>query len=184
MNLPILSKYTQQTTTTMDESTSYAHEQGLVNMQTIIIEEEQQQTTTSTSSLLDYSSLVNDLRTTFNTQKTLSYEWRMNELAQLKRMVCENEKKMCEAVMKDLGRCEVEAFGGEVMPIIIDIDFVMSNLKSWMASESITHELLVQPGTSKIVKQPKGVVLIIGPWNFPVRVQRKLSRTCIYTHTY
>lgn len=44
----------------------------------------------------------------------------------------------------------------------------MSNLKTWMEDKVVDTPMLVGPGTSKIVYEPLGVVLIMGSWNFPL----------------
>jgi aldehyde dehydrogenase (NAD+) len=143
----------------------YAHERGFAQTRTSLMQDEKNSPVN-----LNYGPLVEELRTSFSSRKTFSYEWRMKELSQLRRMVVENDKRICEAVMKDLGKHEVEAFQGETMAIVGEVDFAMKNLKSWMDTEFVTHPLTLKPGESKIVKQPKGVTLIIGPWNFPINL--------------
>merc|ERR1740121_219229 len=48
---------------------------------------------------------------------------------------------------------------------------MLANLDKWAADEKVHTPVIVSPtrmGKSFIRKEPKGVVLIIGPWNFPV----------------
>jgi len=89
----------------------------------------------------------------------------MKELAQLRRLVAERQNDILAAVAADLGRHNMEGFLGEVGTTMAELDHTMANLKTWMASESVSTPLTVQPGRSYIVKQPKGVALIISPWN-------------------
>lgn len=49
---------------------------------------------------------------------------------------------------------------GDILSSIAEIDEAIANLKSWMAPQSVGTPLLLKPASSKIVKDPKGVVLV------------------------
>jgi aldehyde dehydrogenase (NAD+) len=34
----------------------------------------------------------------------------------------------------------------------------------------VTHPLKLQPGKSMSIKEPKGIVFVIGPWNYPINL--------------
>jgi hypothetical protein len=61
-----------------------------------------------------------------------------------------------------------EAELAETISVIGELDFMLANLKKWMAPEHVETPLLQKPATSKLIKDPKGVVLVLGAWNFPV----------------
>lgn len=58
--------------------------------------------------------LVEELRKSFNSGRTKSYEWRMLQLNNIARMLDEKEKDIIEALYKDLSKPELEAFISEV----------------------------------------------------------------------
>lgn len=58
--------------------------------------------------------LVNELRKTFNSGKTKSYEWRISQLESISKMIDEKEKEIVEALHRDLSKPELEAFLSEV----------------------------------------------------------------------
>lgn len=58
--------------------------------------------------------LVKELRNSFNSGRTKSYEWRMSQLENIAKMLEEKEKEITEALYKDLSKPEVEAFISEV----------------------------------------------------------------------
>lgn len=60
------------------------------------------------------ASLVNDLRNNFRSGKTKSYEWRVIQLQRIMRMLEENQKKIVEALYKDLAKPEPESLLWEV----------------------------------------------------------------------
>ena len=43
-----------------------------------------------------------------------------------------------------------------------------NNLHQWMKPERVSNDLLNKLNTCEIRKEPLGVVLVIGPWNYPV----------------
>jgi aldehyde dehydrogenase (NAD+) len=58
--------------------------------------------------------LVKELKESFRTGRTRSYEWRVSQLKGIEKMVEEREKDISEALYKDLSKPEFEAFVSEV----------------------------------------------------------------------
>jgi len=118
----------------------------------------------------DISRTVQSLRRTFNRGRTLSLEWRREQLKALKQLVAENEERILEALREDLGRCHMESVLSDIGPTIAEADLALANLKSWAQPQRVSTPLLQMKGlsTSEIHKQPLGVVLIIAPWNYPI----------------
>ncbi|MCK7589763.1 aldehyde dehydrogenase family protein [Subsaxibacter sp. CAU 1640] len=55
----------------------------------------------------------------------------------------------------------------EIYPVIKEIKFAKANLKSWMKLQKVDTPLALLGASSYIKYEPKGVCLIISPWNFP-----------------
>jgi aldehyde dehydrogenase (NAD+) len=53
---------------------------------------------------------------------------------------------------------------------VAEIDHTLKHLPSWIKPEKVATPLANQPATSTIHHDPLGVVLIIGPWNYPVQL--------------
>merc|ERR1719188_295001 len=85
-------------------------------------------------------------------------------------MLKENADAVVEAIHLDLGRPKMEGFLAEVGQAVGELDFIIKNLKSWMEPEARNTPLLSQPGKSKVVREPKGLVLNLTPWNFPINI--------------
>ncbi|WP_299109202.1 aldehyde dehydrogenase family protein [uncultured Winogradskyella sp.] len=72
-----------------------------------------------------------------------------------------------EALSKDLGKPVVETELTEVYAILGDIKHAKKHLKQWMKKHKVDTPLSMLGSSSHIKFQPKGVCLIISPWNFP-----------------
>lgn len=74
---------------------------------------------------------------------------------------------MCAALLKDIGRSEFGAKLTEVDGLTKDIDHTIAKLDKWSQDKILDTPISLAPGRTKIVYEPLGVALIIGPWNFP-----------------
>jgi aldehyde dehydrogenase (NAD+) len=108
------------------------------------------------------------LRAAFATGKTRSYKWRMDQLKAFQRMVTENEDAIDEALMADLGRSKMEANCCDTQNVVDEIAHAIKNLKSWMNPVQVPTPVMAMPGYSQYRYDPLGVILVVGPFNFPV----------------
>ncbi|MEZ4871071.1 MAG: aldehyde dehydrogenase [Bdellovibrionales bacterium] len=100
-----------------------------------------------------------------------SFKQRKQILERLKELIAQNEEKLFQALNKDLGKSNMEAYFSEVAFCMREIDHTLKNLKDWMAPVSITAPLSLQPGSAQILSEPYGSALIIAPWNYPFQLQ-------------
>lgn len=110
------------------------------------------------------------LRDTFRTGKTKDYQWRMEQLGQMLKMINENRNALEEALVKDLGRHPLEAAGLDIASLEGQIKYMMKNLRSWMKPTMYEVEVLVAPALAETVQEPFGVCLIIAPFNYPINL--------------
>jgi len=55
----------------------------------------------------------------------------------------------------------------EIMAVLAELKHVRKNLKKWMKPVSVMPTASMIGTSSKIVKEPKGVTLVVSPWNYP-----------------
>jgi aldehyde dehydrogenase (NAD+) len=108
------------------------------------------------------------LRQTFDTGKTRPIEWRLAQLGEIERAMRDHESDFAEALKKDLGKCRFEAVMTEMSFVEEEAKYARKHLRSWMRHTSVRTPMMAQPGRSYIEPEPKGVVLIIAPWNYPL----------------
>ena len=114
--------------------------------------------------------IVGSLRRHFQTGATKSLAWRLSQLDALEHFLREREQDILDALRSDLGKPEAEAFTSEVAVGLMEIKLVRKNLRAWMKPEKVRTSLAALPGRSYIQREPLGVVLIIGAWNYPLHL--------------
>jgi len=102
---------------------------------------------------------------------TKSYAFRREQLRRLKQAVQKNEAAIAEALYLDLKKSPEEAYATETGLIIAEINVALQHLHKWMSPKAAHTNLVNLPSGSKIYRDPLGVVLIIGPWNYPLQLQ-------------
>jgi aldehyde dehydrogenase (NAD+) len=95
---------------------------------------------------------------------------RIEQLRKLKAAIVENENDIFLALYKDLGKNQFEAAVTEVFFIYGEIDFAIKNLRDWMSPKRIGKTLSNPFAKNRIYYEPKGVCLIIAPWNYPFQL--------------
>lgn len=112
--------------------------------------------------------ILNDLRTTFRAGITKPLSWRRHQLLQLARFVQENADDLAECLRLDLGRPKQESFMAEVGSLIQRCLICVDKLEEWVKPEELVVPDWQAGWKPRVEKHPKGVVLIIAPWNYPV----------------
>jgi aldehyde dehydrogenase (NAD+) len=107
------------------------------------------------------------MRSFFDSGKTLDIAVRKNALRSLKASIEKNTDKICEAVFKDFHKPKAEMLLTEIFTVITEIDHTISSLDKWVKPSTPSTNILLMPASSKIHKSPKGIILIISPWNYP-----------------
>ena len=107
------------------------------------------------------------LRATFATRRTRPLSWRVAQLAGLERFLAESEDQIAAALSADLGRSAAEAFIGDIGATKAEVTFARKRLRRWMRPRRTRLPLTGLPGRGWYQYEPLGVVLVIGPWNYP-----------------
>ncbi|XP_077391794.1 aldehyde dehydrogenase family 3 member B1 isoform X2 [Festucalex cinctus] len=116
------------------------------------------------------SEIVERLRSSFRSGITISQEFRCVQLSNLRSMIQENEEDILNALHKDLCKPKFEAILSEIDIVINELHYTINNLQSWMKPEYVDKNLATKMDNCFVRREPLGVVLIIGTWNYPLQL--------------
>ena len=75
--------------------------------------------------------------------------------------------KIYQAATSDFSKPEAEVDTGEILTVLTELKHVRKQLKRWMKPKAVPATAAMLGTKSKIISEPKGVSLIISPWNYP-----------------
>lgn len=110
---------------------------------------------------------VEELRASFAAEKTLSREWRAGQLRAFRRMLVDGADELCQAIHADLRKSCFEGFATEVAQVIGEVDEALAHLDEWLRPTYTDSSAMNVPCWSYTQRDPLGLVLILGAWNYP-----------------
>lgn len=113
---------------------------------------------------------VSDLRRTFARGTTKPFAWRVRQLRALRRMLVERGIEFEDALASDLAKNPTETQLAELALIVGEVDYTVRHLSSWLRPTRVAVPVTLAPAFAKVIREPLGVVLVIGPWNYPVQL--------------
>ena len=113
---------------------------------------------------------IESQRAFFSTNQTKDIGFRLKQLRKLKDVIQKNQKRIEDALWKDLHKSPEESYLTEISIVTSEIDNHIKHLKRWAKPKSVRTPLHLLPSSSKIIYEPLGVSLIIAPWNYPFQL--------------
>jgi aldehyde dehydrogenase (NAD+) len=94
-------------------------------------------------------------------------------------MIEEQEQPVFDALHADLRKSRVECYLTETGFVLGEISHALAHMERWSRPSRASTPLHLQPGTSRILWEPLGVALIIGPWNYPFQLVMSPLVSCL-----
>ena len=113
---------------------------------------------------------LQSMRRYFESSATRSFAFRKEQLIKLKAGLYKYEKEFHDALHTDLGKSPEESWVTETGFVLNEISYTLKHLRNWIQPEKAKTNLVNLPSSSYIMREPLGVVLIIGPWNYPIQL--------------
>ncbi len=108
-------------------------------------------------------------RAAFAASAPLSLDARRRALDALAHAIRRHQGVLAAAVSADFGHRSVdETRVLEILPTLDEIGHSRRHLRRWMAPTRVLANWQFWPSRAQILHQPKGVVGIISPWNYPI----------------
>jgi aldehyde dehydrogenase (NAD+) len=113
---------------------------------------------------------LQQLRNFYDGYNTRSYQFRKQQLQKLKAAILHHEKDLYDALCSDLKKSREESWVTEVGFLVAEINHTLKHLHHWIKPKKVSTNLMNLLSKSFVYKEPLGVVLIIGPWNYPLQL--------------
>ena len=84
-----------------------------------------------------------------------------------------HEAEIGEALFADFKKNPAETNLGEVLGVVGETKHLMKHLNSWMKPQSVPTPINMIGSSAHVRFEPKGVCLIISPWNYPFNLSIK-----------
>jgi aldehyde dehydrogenase (NAD+) len=92
---------------------------------------------------------------------------RKRRLRSLASWIKANQPVIQQGIYADFRKPEVEVQATEIYPVLAEIDHVLDQLDRWVKPKKIDAPFTMLGTRSFVAYEPKGVCLIISPWNYP-----------------
>jgi aldehyde dehydrogenase (NAD+) len=92
---------------------------------------------------------------------------RAARLRKLSRWIAENRAAIQQALYADFRKPTTETDVSEIWPSQTEIKHTLRHLRQWMAPRPAETPLALLGARGWVQVEPKGVCLIIAPWNYP-----------------
>ncbi len=95
---------------------------------------------------------------------------RIAKLERLRDAIVAREQELRAAMARDFRKSPTEVDLTEVFPVLVEIKDAVKHLARWMRPAGVATPMSLFGTHSAVRYEPKGVVLIIGPWNYPFQL--------------
>jgi acyl-CoA reductase-like NAD-dependent aldehyde dehydrogenase len=96
---------------------------------------------------------------------------RATALARLKRNILERANEIAELLHRECGKPVEEAVLAEVLPNADLVDYWVASIEELLDGAIVELDALAYPGKlGRVVHDPRGVIGLITPWNYPVSI--------------
>ncbi|KZW03618.1 NAD-aldehyde dehydrogenase [Exidia glandulosa HHB12029] len=116
----------------------------------------------------DIASIRDGLFAAYATGKTKDIAFRKEQLLQVAYMFQDNKQRFRDALAQDLARPPNETDFLEFVAIMEQSLKAYENVHKWAKPDSPAFSINTFPMRPRVYKEPKGVALIIGPFNYPL----------------
>jgi len=110
---------------------------------------------------------INLLKEKVNSGETRNFNWRIEQINKIDNLLDKYKSEIINSLNLDLGKSKIEALS-EILLVKEEISLVKKKLRFWMMPKIINAPIYLFPLSSKVIFEPIGCVLVLGPYNYPL----------------
>ncbi len=118
-----------------------------------------------------------EIRKVFDAQLVTALAWRESTVAErilrlkkLREAMMAHRQDFYDAFAKDYRKPSAEVDATEFMPVLDEIRHTIASLKKWASPKRVWPTMTTAGTRAWVEYQPRGRVLIVAPWNFPLNL--------------
>ncbi len=116
------------------------------------------------------SAIIKSQQDFFSQRKTLDLCFRRLALLKLRKSILQHRTELENALSADLGKCRHESYMTEIGFVLSEISHTLKHFRVWASPSRKKSSFAVFPSRCYVQKQPYGIVLILGPYNYPFQL--------------
>lgn len=109
-------------------------------------------------------------RESFGNWSGLAISERIRYLKNLKQLMVDEMDQIAKIISDDTGKVLTESIVADIMPTLDAIDHIIRHAEKVLSRKKVKTPLLLIGKKSFIEYMPRGVVLVISPWNYPLQL--------------
>ena len=114
---------------------------------------------------------LDEIQAAYSAEPNPTIEVRLERIGRIEKMIAANEEKLCKALVADFGvRDSIETRLVELKGLYQACAYTRKHLKEWMKPVQVEIPFYMGGSEAWIESQSIGVVGIMSPWNYPVRL--------------
>jgi len=118
----------------------------------------------------NFGALIARQREYFESGATRPLSFRMEALRKLQKALRDNEKLIASAMRADLNKTPFETYMTETGIVLDEIRFHLKHLPRWVRIKTVRTPITQFHAKSFIIPEPRGIALIMSPWNYPLQL--------------
>lgn len=106
----------------------------------------------------------------FATGQTRDLDFRIAQLTTLEQLILSHQAEIIQAIQQDFAKPAHETLSSEIGVVIDEIRLFRNKLRQWAKPMTRKTPITFFMGKSQIYLEPRGLSLIIAPWNYPFQL--------------
>jgi len=118
----------------------------------------------------EISALFESQKSNYDKVRLTTASERIAKLRKLLHNILANQSAIEQALKEDLRKPVQETGLSEIYPVTSEIKHACKHLRSWMAPRHLSNPLVFFGARASYRHEPRGMCLIISPWNYPFQL--------------